>query len=337
MPVPSSAPLPSPHATARSTVLLTGASGFLGQALARHLAAEPHWQLRCAVRHLPAPALPGELCSGLDLHHTAGWNEALKGIDCVVHCAARVHVMQETAADPLTAFRSANRDAALRLARLAVAAGVRRFVFVSTLKVNGEATVGEQSFHADDRPQPLDPYGISKHEAEQGLRELAAESGLEVVIVRPPLVYGPGVKANFLALLRALARGLPLPLASVTNRRSLVYIDNLVDFIALCCRHPAAANQTFLVSDGEDLSTPQLLHGLAAGLGRPARLLPCPPAWLRLAGRLLGKTGMIERLLGSLAADIEKNRDLLSWTPPVSASEGLRRTAAAYRAAGTQD
>lgn len=313
-------------------LLLTGATGFVGQALARTLAADPCWQLRCAIRaHAPA-SLPGEHRDGLDLQHEVGWAAALDGVNCVVHCAARVHVMQETAADPLQAFRAANRDATLRLARLAAAAGVRRFVFLSTLKVNGEATRDEQRFHADDPAQPLDPYGMSKHEAEQGLRELAAATGLEVTILRPPLVYGPGVKANFRALLRALERGLPLPLASADNRRSLVGIDNLVDFIALCCRHPAAANQTFLVSDGADLSTPQLLRGLAAGLGRPARLLPCPPAWLSFAAKLLGRSGMTDRLLGSLAVDIGKNRELLGWTPPVGTDEGLRRTAAAYRA-----
>jgi len=260
-----------------------------------------------------------------DLLPPTKWETALLGIDVVVHCAARVHVMHDDASDPLDAYRIVNVDGTLNLARQAAQAGVRRFVFISSIKVNGEATQPGRPFTADDIPMPVDPYGVSKLEAEQGLQIIAAQTGMEVVIVRPPLVYGPGVKANFESMMRWLARGLPLPLAAVTeNRRSLVALDNLVDLVVTCLKYPAAANQTFLVSDGEDISTADLLKRMGDAMGQPARLLYMPPALLKLGATLLNKPGIYQRLCGSLQLDITKTRQLLDWTPPVLVDEGLR-------------
>lgn len=251
----------------------------------------------------------------------------LVGVDVVVHSAARVHVMRDQASDPLAEFRKVNVEGTLNLARQAAAAGVRRFIFISTIKVNGEGTPVGVPYLADAQAAPADPYGISKMEAEQGLRALAAETGMEVVIIRPTLVYGPGVKANFLNMMRWLHKGVPLPFGAIHNRRSLVALDNLVDLIVTCIDHPAAANQTFLVSDGEDLSTTELLRRMAAALGKPARLLPVPSWLLEAAAALLGKQALSQRLCGSLQVDIGKTRELLEWTPPVSVDEALRKTA----------
>jgi nucleoside-diphosphate-sugar epimerase len=274
-----------------------------------------------------------------DLSAQTDWSEALAGVEAVVHTAARVHVMDDTAADPLTEFRRVNVAGTLNLARQAAAAGVKRFVFLSSIKVNGEATPAphpsplpkgarekeREKFSADDVPAPQDPYGVSKMEAEQGLRQIAAETGMEVVIIRPPLVYGPGVKGNFTALMRAVQRGWPLPLGAVHNQRSLVALDNLVNFIVTCLSHPQAADQTFLVSDGQDLSTTELVRGLARVAGVPARLLPVPVWALQAGAALLGKGNAVQRLCGNLQVDISKARSLLGWTPPVSVDEGLRR------------
>jgi UDP-glucose 4-epimerase len=251
----------------------------------------------------------------------------LVGITTVVHLAARVHVMRDTEAYPLAAFRVVNVVETLSLARQAAAAGVRRFVFISSVKVNGETTQPGHPFTADDAPAPLDPYGISKMEAEQGLRQIAAETGMEVVIIRPPLVYGPGVKANFSAMMRWLQRGVPLPLGAIDNQRSLVALDNLVDLIITCISHPAAANQTFLVSDGEDVSTSELLRRMGRAMGRPARLLPVPAGLLKLAATLAGRRDMAQRLCGSLQVDIEKTRQLLGWSPPLTLDQGLKKAA----------
>jgi nucleoside-diphosphate-sugar epimerase len=256
---------------------------------------------------------------------SAGWREALVGITTVVHLAARVHIMDDTAVDPLAAFRAVNVDGTLNLARQAAVAGVKRFVFVSSVKVNGEFTHVGQAFTEENAPNPQDAYGQSKHEAELGLRQIAADTDMEVVIIRPPLVYGHGVKANFAALMRAVQRGWPLPLGAVHNRRSLVALDNLVDFIVTCITLPQAANQTFLVSDGHDLSTNELVRGLARAAGMPARLLPVPVWALQAAATLLGKGDAVQRLCGNLQVDIAKARTLLGWVPPVSVDEGLRR------------
>jgi nucleoside-diphosphate-sugar epimerase len=243
-----------------------------------------------------------------------------------MHCAARVHVMAESLADPLAEFRRVNVQGTLNLARQAAAAGVRRFVFVSSIGVNGAETF-QQSFTSEDSVAPHSPYAVSKYEAELGLQALAAETGMEVVIIRPPLVYGPGAPGNFGSLMRWLKRGVPLPLGAIHNQRSLVALDNLVDLIVLCLTHPAAANQTFLVSDGEDVSTSELLRRMGQALDRPARLLPVPQSWLKLAAAMVGKSDVAQRLCGSLQVDISKTRRLLVWTPPISLDEGLRRAA----------
>ena len=312
-------------------VLLTGASGFVGQAVQARLLTEQGVQLRSAFRQPPAIVPAGlEVCMAPDLNGQADWSAALAGVEVVIHCAARVHVMQEQAADPLAEFRRSNVDGTLQLARQAAAAGVRRLIFVSSIKVNGEQTSPGHPFRADQPAAAQDAYGRSKREAEEQLLALAAQTGLEVVIIRPPLIYGPGVKANFQSMLRWLARGVPLPLGAIDNRRSLVALDNLVDLLWVCLRHPAAANQCFLVSDGEDLSTTQLLRRLGQALGRPARLLPVPQAWLVAGARLLGRSDISQRLCGSLQVDIGKTRELLGWTPPCSVDQALAKTAAHF-------
>lgn len=313
------------------TVLVTGASGFVGRALC-HRSLASGLNVRAAMRN------PGEAIEHLatievpSLDHQTDWAQALADCRAVVHTAARVHVMAEAVSDPLREFRRVNVLGTLHLARQAAAVGVRRFVFVSSIKVNGESTAADHPFTATDTPAPHDPYGISKMEAEQGLRQVATDTGMEVVIVRPPLVYGPGVKANFASLMRAVQQGIPLPLASVTlNRRSFVALDNLVDLLITCIDHPAAANQTFLVSDGEDLSTADLLRRLGQAMDKPARLFPVPPSLLQLGASMLGKGEMAQRLLGNLQVDISHTRNTLNWTPPISVGEGLRRAAAGLK------
>ncbi|WP_129932285.1 MULTISPECIES: SDR family oxidoreductase [unclassified Pseudomonas] len=308
-------------------VFLTGASGFVGSAVLQRLLADG-MPIVATIRGSSSPLPPAVEAVPFDSFEEAcQWGEALLGCDTVIHCAARVHVMNDTEADPLAAFRKVNVQGTMNLARQAVAAGVKRFVFVSSIKVNGEETALGQPYTAHDRPQPQDPYGISKMEAEAELWALAKASGLEVVIIRPVLVYGPGVKANFQAMMRWLSKGVPLPFGAIDNRRSLVALDNLVDLITICIDHPAAANQVFLVSDGEDLSTTALLRRMAQALGAPARLLPVP-SWILSGGaKLLGRTALSKRLCGSLQVDIEKTRKVLGWQPPVSVDAALRTTA----------
>lgn len=310
-----------------SWLLVTGASGFVGRALAARLAADGH-RLRLALRARPVtlPASTEAFIHG-DLGEAIDWTPALAQIDAVVHCAARVHVMADTVADPLAEFRCCNVDGTLRLARAAAAAGVRRFVFISSIKVNGESTVPGRPFTATQAPAPIDPYGVSKWEAEQQLRKLSAETGMELVIIRPVLVYGPGVKANFLNMMKWLYKGVPLPLGAIHNKRSLVSLDNLVDLIVTCIDHPRAANQTFLVSDGEDLSTTELLQRMSQALGKQPRLLPVPAWMLETAAKFAGKKSIAQRLCGSLQVDISYTRERLGWTPPVSVDAALRKTA----------
>ena len=284
--------------------------------------------VRAAVRAGCAERMP-QGCAIVSIDNmsaTTDWTEALRGVTTVIHLAARVHVMREDAQNPLAEFRKANVAATAHLARQAAEHGVRRLVFASSIKVNGEATEGARRFSEADVPAPVDAYGMSKWEAEQALHRIAAETGLEVVVVRPPLVYGSGVKGNFAAMLGVLRRGVPLPLASVRNGRSLVYVGNLVDALLCCAKHPAAAGQTYLVSDGEDLSTPDLLRRLGEAMARPARLWPCPPALLLGGARFLGRGAQMERLLGSLRVDDQKIRRELGWAPPYSGAEGMKAT-----------
>ncbi|MBL0919597.1 MAG: SDR family oxidoreductase [Hydrogenophaga sp.] len=303
-------------------VLVTGANGFVGSATVAALTRLGH--VVVATTRNPV----GNAIGVGSIGPQTDWSSALTGCDAVIHAAARVHMLQDLAPDRLAAFRAVNVEGTLQLARQALEAGVRRLIFLSSVKVLGEATGPGLPYQHDDAPSPLDPYGISKREAEDRLREIGAATGMEMVIIRPPLVYGPGVKANFAAMMRAVQRGLPLPLASVThNRRSLVALDNLVDLLITCIDHPAAANQTFLVSDGEDLSTTGLLRRLGTAMGRPARLFPVPPAVLQAGATLLGKRDTAQRLLGNLQVDITHTRETLGWTPPISVDEGLRRAA----------
>lgn len=307
------------------TVAITGANGFVGSALCAKLMA-------LGVKVLPAvrsaSGLPDEIVAGdLSLRTTIDWQSALSACDVVVHLAARVHVMNDIVADPLTEFRNVNVDGTLRFASQAASAGVRRFIFVSSIKVNGECTLSGHPFAADQTPAPSDPYGVSKWEAEQQLRALASETGMEVVTIRPVLIYGPDVRANFLNMMRWLYKGIPLPLGAIHNKRSLVALDNLVDLIVTCIRHPQAANQTFLVSDDDDLSTTDLLRRMGRALGRPARLAPIPSWMLERVATVLGKRAVAQRLCGSLQVDIGKTRELLGWRPPVSVDDALRQTA----------
>lgn len=307
---------------------MTGATGFIGSAITERLRLERKHSLRMLVRHA-ATRLPEGLESlhAPDLGADADWRAAVAGVDAVIHAAARAHVMKDNAVDRLAAYRSVNTAGTLNLARQAAEAGVRRFVFVSSIKVNGEQTLPSSAFLFNcENLRPNDAYGISKHEAEVGLLQISKETEMEVVIIRPPLVYGPGAKGNLASMLRWLQRGLPLPLGAATeNRRSLVALDNLVDLIVTCIDHPAAANETFLVSDGEDLSTTDLLRRLGSAMGKPARLLPVPPILLQGAAKLLGKVDVAQRLLGNLQVDISYTCETLGWRPLISVDEGLRR------------
>ncbi len=311
------------------TILLTGATGFVGAALCECLCHQGQ-SVIAAIRH-NSPRLPSSVQHALvgDLLPDTAWMPVLNNVDVVIHLAARAHIMHDTVNDPLAAFRETNTQATLNLAQQAADAGTRRFIYLSSIKVNGEFTT-DTPFVSDSDNIPSDPYGLSKYEAEQGLREIAQQTGMEVVIIRPPLVYGAGVKGNFLSMLRWLERGVPLPLALVNNLRSLVCVDNLIDLIMTCVEHPSAANQTFLVSDGEDVSTSQLLRCMGKALGKPARLIPIPPKLLKLGAGLLGKSDITQRLLGNLQVDITKTKTLLNWTPPLNVDEGLRKTAKWY-------
>lgn len=308
-------------------ILVTGATGFVGCALRRELRLLGRRHV-AAVRG-PASGFSDEQVAVGDIDGQTDWRPALREAGCVIHLAARTHVLEETAADPLAVYRRINVEATHRLAQQAAAAGVRRFVFLSSIKVNGEATT-DHPFTENDAPRPLDAYGLSKCEAEDVLRRVGSETGMEVVILRPPLVYGAGVKGNFLRLLQTVARRRPLPLASIRNRRSLVYVGNLVDAVIACMDASPAAGKTFLASDGEDVSTPSLIRSMATALGVMPRLLPCPPVLLEAGAALLGKRAAAARLTGSLAVDSSALRRELGWQPRYSLDQGLTATAQWY-------
>jgi len=310
-------------------MLVTGANGFVGRALCESLS-ERGREFRPVVRARREPiggAIPFSIG---DIGAHTDWSSAVDSVSEVVHLASRVHVMKESGGDVAALYREANTLGTLRLAQQAAAAGVKRFVFVSSVKVNGEER--DEAYSEDDQPAPIGPYAISKRDAEFGLWEIASRSGMEVVVIRPPLVYGPGVKANFLSMMRWLHRGVPLPFGTIKNKRSLVAIGNLVDFIVTCVDHPAAANQTFLVSDWEDLSTADLLVRLASALEVKARLIDVPVPVLSLAATMLGQGELLRRLCGSLRVDSTKASRLLQWSPPLSVDDGLKAAADHYRA-----
>lgn len=310
-------------------VLVTGATGLVGEAVVFRLLLDKRYTPVAAVR---ATTRLSGLCRivPFDLELPTSLPE-LRGIDVIVHCAARVHVMNERGADGLAAFRKINVEGTVRLARRAAECGVKRFIFISSIKVNGEETHRNKTFKATDLPAPVDAYGISKREAEDALRQVCKETGMELVVIRPPLVYGPGVKANFLSMVRWLDRGIPLPLGAIDNRRSLVAIGNLTDLVLTCIDHPAAAGEIFLVSDGEDLSTTQLLRRTALALGKSARLVPVPAGLLQAAASIVGKSGIAERLCGNLQVDIQRTCELLGWRPPINTEKALRQTVEHYR------
>ena len=310
-------------------VLVTGASGFVGAAVVRRLAADPAMVPVGAVRRPSALPVAAERLVP-DLGRDADWHGPLAGIDAVVHCAARAHRLHDAASDPLAAFREVNAAGTLRLAQQAVGRGVRRFVFISSIKVNGEATAPGRAFSETDAPSPQDPYGASKLEAEQGLGEIARASGMEVVIIRPPLVYGPGAKGNLHRLMGWIARGVPLPLALVRNRRSLIGLENLSSAIALALTHPDAAGKTYLVSDQQDFSTPELIRTLARGMGRKPRLWPAPVALLRAGGAITGLGSEIGRLVDCLVVDSGLISRELGWRPQQAPAHGLEEMGRAF-------
>ncbi|MCK9283055.1 MAG: SDR family oxidoreductase [Rhodocyclaceae bacterium] len=315
-------------------VLVTGATGFVGRALCPALALCGHDVLAGVRKQVPGGAFVGiPSCVLGDIGTDPVTSAQLAGADAIVHVASRVHVMQESAADPLAAYRRVNVAGTVSLVRAAADAGVRRFVFLSSIKVNGEAT-GSVAFDEASPPAPVDPYGISKWEAERALADLAERAGMEYVILRPPLIYGPGVGANFLRLIRLVEAGWPLPLASLHNRRSMLALGNLCDAIDCCLTHPAAVGQTFLVSDGRDVSTPELIRVIAAAMGRPCRLFPFPPALLRGLAASIGRGAEADRLLGSLAIDSARIRSLLQWQPPLDFEAAVKFAVDAYRAGG---
>jgi nucleoside-diphosphate-sugar epimerase len=305
------------------TTLVTGANGFVGSVLCAYLH-KSGAAVRAAVRALNSNSAQVETIEIGRLSSKTDWTVPLRGVNQVIHLAARVHVMNDKSADPLEEFRKINVDVTINLANQAAAAGVKRFIFLSSIKVNGESTQPGRPFAADDAPRPQDPYGVSKYEAERELRKIAERTGMEVVIIRSPLIYGSGVKGNFASIMRVVQYGLPLPLASITgNQRSLVALGNLVDLIVTCISHQAAANQTFLVSDDEDISTAELLRRIGIALKRPAKLFNTPSLLLQFGAALLNKSEIYQRLCGSLQVDITKTKELLNWRPPLSVDQGL--------------
>lgn len=303
-------------------LLLTGITGFLGNQLAQRLILDAGVNVTATVRSDTELSVAKVFINN-GLQSDTDWSSALGGQQVVIHMAARAHVMDSKAIDSLTEYRRVNVEGTLKLAKQAAAAGVKRFIFISSIGVNGN--INSRPFTPGDQPKPAEPYARSKWEAEQGLWKIQQETEMELVIIRPPLVYGPNAPGNFGNLVRWVSKGVPLPLGAIHNKRSLVGIDNLVDLIIRCIDHPAAANQVFLAGDGEDLSTTELLRGVGRAMGKPARLIPVPAGMLQLGATLLGKRAMAQRLLGSLQVDISKTCELLNWKPPYTVEEGLKR------------
>lgn len=313
-------------------VLITGATGFVGSRLV-DVALDKQYKVSAVRRSEPSPIVDSEQrlqwCTG-NLSSKFDWSKNLTGIDCVIHCAARVHQMQDDAQDIQAVYDETNFHGTLNLAKQAVEAGVKRFIFLSSIKVNGEKTEAGKPFTPKVFTSPVDPYGLSKYKAEIDLMELAEKTGLEVVIIRPPLVYGPEVKANFQSMMKWVSRSAPLPLGAIHNQRSLVYLDNLVDLIMVCINHPNAANQTFLVSDDYDVSTTQLLKQIKYSSKSYSVLLPIPMSWFNLASSLISKPQIAQRLCGSLQVDISETKKQLNWQPPVSWQQGISETVKYY-------
>jgi nucleoside-diphosphate-sugar epimerase len=307
-------------------VLVTGANGFVGKVLCTELRLKGH-AVRAAVRSVNKQVVGVNEILITSIDNDTNWSSALQNIELVIHLAARVHVMNEVAVDALAEFRKVNVEGTLNLANQAAKAGVKRFIFISSIGVNGNVTNTGYPFSEDSKSQPNDPYSISKHEAEQLLHKLAKKTGLEIVIIRPPLVYGYGAPGNFGKIISTLKTSIPLPLGAIQNKRSFVYVGNLVSLIVRCMDHPAAANQVFLVSDGCDLSTTELLQKCAVAMNVKARLLPVPQKFLEFCLVLLGKRAVAQRLCGNLQVDISKAHSLLGWVPPVSVEDGLKATA----------
>lgn len=304
-------------------ILITGAHGFIARNLINCFEDN---KLKLLVRNNCSKNK--ENIFSIDISADADFSDALKNVEYIVHCAARVHVMKDASINPIEKYREVNTTGTLNLARQAVEAGVKRFIFISSIKVNGEDTQIGYPFKATDKPNPQDPYGQSKAEAEDQLLELAEETGLEVVIIRPTLVYGAGVKANFASLMKLVAKGLPLPFGAITtNRRSLVSVYNLVDLIVTCIYHPNAANQVFLVSDDHDLSTADMVRQMGVALGKPTKLIPVPVFCYSLAGKITGKQDVVSRLIGSLQVDISETKKRLNWIPPYKLEDGFKMTA----------
>ena len=302
-------------------ILITGAKGFIGSHLCK-VASEKGLSVRRVLRS--GKGEKGDIVT--DINPKTDWSSTLENVDVVIHLAARVHVKNERSVNPMTDYRIANVDGTLNIARQATAAGVKRFIFLSSVKVNGENTIPNHPFKERDLPSPQTPYGVSKFEAEKGLLQLSESTAMETVIIRPPLVYGPRVKGNFLSMLGWLYRGTPLPLDAIDNKRSLVGIDNLLDFITICINHPSAANQIFFVSDGSDLSTTNLIRNIAKAMGRRAWLFPISTSKLKTCATLIGRQDVVQRLCGSLQVDISKAKDLLGWSPPYCVDEGIEKT-----------
>lgn len=308
-------------------LLVTGSTGFVGARVVERAEARD-WEVASVIRQSSRTHPNCFFVSSIGPE--TDWSNAFEGVDCVVHCAARVHQMNESEQDALAAYRDINTLGTLNLAKQAAEAGVKRFVFVSSIKVNGEFSEPNLPFEPNLKNIPQDPYGLSKYEAEVELAKLSKDTGLEVVIIRPPLVYGPGVKANFLSMMRMIDKGIPLPFGAIKNQRSLVYLDNLSSLILTCCEHSSAPGQTFLASDGHDVSTTQLMRTIALSMGKTPRLLPIPMSWIQAGSSVLNKQHIAQRICGSLQVEIGSTKDTLKWEPPVTFEEGIKRTVEAY-------